>query len=56
MAGLVESDIDQRRAGPIVQRSIRSARVGGITRRQLLRASIGAGIGFWIAELAGGTI
>jgi nitrite reductase/ring-hydroxylating ferredoxin subunit len=56
MAGLVESDIDQRLPGPIVQRSIRAARAGGISRRQLLRASIGAGIGVWVAELAGGTI
>jgi Rieske Fe-S protein len=56
MADLLESETDRRRPGPIVQSSIRSARAAGMSRRQLLRVSIGAGIGLWIAEVAGGTI
>jgi hypothetical protein len=56
MADLLESESDQRRPGAIVQGSIRSARTAGMSRRQLLRVSIGAGIGLWLAEVAGGTI
>jgi cytochrome b6-f complex iron-sulfur subunit len=46
---------DRARPEAIVERSIRSAR-RGISRRQLLRRSIGAALGVWLAELAGGSI
>ena len=44
------------RPAAAVHRSIRAARVRGLTRRQLLRRSIAAGIGVWVAELAAGSI
>jgi cytochrome b6-f complex iron-sulfur subunit len=37
-------------------RSLRNARAAGLSRRQLLRRSIGAAAGLWILELSGGTI
>jgi Rieske 2Fe-2S protein len=41
--------------GPTI-RALRDRPVGGMSRRTLLRRSIAAGIGVWVAELAGGTI
>ncbi len=46
----------QGRPEALVRRSILSARSRGLSRRALLRRSIGAGIAVWVAELAGGTI
>jgi cytochrome b6-f complex iron-sulfur subunit len=37
-------------------KSLRNARAAGLSRRQLLRRSIGAAAGLWILELSGGTI
>jgi hypothetical protein len=56
MADLVRSGTDQARPESVVHRSIQSARGRGFSRRQLLRRSIAAGIGVWVAELAGGSI
>lgn len=47
---------DERRPDALVRRSILSTRRAGLSRRALLRRSIGAGIAVWVAELAGGTI
>ena len=49
-------EIDRARPAAVVQRSIVVARGRGLTRRQLLRRSIGAAIGIWVVELAGGSI
>jgi cytochrome b6-f complex iron-sulfur subunit len=37
-------------------RAMREQQVQGISRRRLLRTSLGLGIGVWLAELAGGSI
>jgi cytochrome b6-f complex iron-sulfur subunit len=37
-------------------KSIRRAKAAGLTRRQLIRRSIGAGVGLWLLEVTGGTI
>ena len=37
-------------------RSLRHGRAAGISRRQLLRRSIGAGVGLWLLEVTGGTL
>ncbi|HET7678113.1 MAG TPA: Rieske 2Fe-2S domain-containing protein [Candidatus Limnocylindrales bacterium] len=37
-------------------RSMRHGRAAGLTRRQLLRRALGAGIGLWLVELLGGTL
>jgi hypothetical protein len=47
---------DRGRPEAAVRRSIEAARGHGLSRRQLLRRSIGAAIGVWVAELAGGSI
>ena len=47
---------DRDRPDAIVRRSIESARVVGLSRRQLLRRSLAAGVGVWLAELAGGSL
>ena len=44
------------RPAAAVRRSIQAARLHGLTRRQLLRRSIAAGIGVWVAELVAGSI
>ncbi|MBA2719168.1 MAG: Rieske 2Fe-2S domain-containing protein [Chloroflexi bacterium] len=36
--------------------TIQAARIRGLTRRQLLRRSLGAGIGVWLTEAAAGTL
>ena len=41
--------------GPAL-RALRDHQVQGISRRRLLRTSLGVGVGLWIAELAGGTV
>ena len=41
--------------GPAI-RALRDQQVGGLTRRTLLRAAIGTGIGLWAVEVLGGTI
>lgn len=56
MADVVEPRVDLGRPEAVVRRSIVAARGRGLTRRQLLRRSIGAAIGIWVAELAGGSI
>ena len=38
------------------RRALREAQPAGISRRTLLRRSIGVGVGLWVAELVGGTI
>jgi Rieske Fe-S protein len=47
---------DELRSHALVRRSTHLARGRGLSRRQLLRASLLAGVGVWVAELAGGTI
>ena len=47
---------DHDRPDAIVRRSIESARVAGLSRRQLLRRSLAAGVGVWLAERAGGSL
>ena len=42
-------------SGPSIA-ALRNRSAGGMSRRTLLRRSIAAGIGVWVAELAGGTI
>ena len=37
-------------------RARRAQQVGGLSRRSLLRAAIGTGVGLWLAEVLGGTI
>ncbi len=37
-------------------RTLRNRPTDGLSRRQLLRVSIGAGLGIWLAELAAGTV
>jgi len=37
-------------------RARREQQVGGLSRRSLLRAAIGTGIGLWLVEILGGTI
>src|SRR5687767_7179940 len=39
-----------------VLKEMRSGRPAGLSRRQLLRRSIGAGVGLWLLEVTGGTI
>jgi Rieske Fe-S protein len=56
MGELVGPRADPVRPDAVVRRSIQSARSRGLSRRQLLRRSIGAAIGVWIVELAGGSI
>ena len=57
MSGALEpTGTDERRPDVLVRRSTQLARGRGLSRRQLLRASLLAGIGVWVAELAGGTI
>ena len=41
---------------PEVLESMRSGRSAGLSRRQLLRRSLGAGVGLWLAEVLGGTL
>ena len=46
-------------SGPLTGPSIRALRdqqVGGLTRRTLLRAAIGTGVGIWAVEVLGGTL
>jgi Rieske Fe-S protein len=46
-------------AGPITSRAIASLRdrpTSGISRRTLLRRSLGAAVGVWVVELLGGTV
>jgi cytochrome b6-f complex iron-sulfur subunit len=38
------------------RRAIREAQPSGISRRTLLRRSLGIGVGLWVAELLGGTV
>lgn len=42
-------------AGPAL-RAMREQQVGGLTRRSLLRAALGTGIGLWLVEILGGTL
>jgi cytochrome b6-f complex iron-sulfur subunit len=56
MGDLVESGSIPPGPDALVERSIRAARSRGLSRRQLLRRSIAAAVGIWVAELAGGTI
>lgn len=37
-------------------KALRKEQVQGLSRRQLLRTAIGAGIGLWLLELTAGTI
>lgn len=37
-------------------KSLRRAQVEGLSRRQLLRISLGAGIGLWLLEVSAGTL
>ena len=37
-------------------RNLRFGKSGGLSRRQLLRRSLGAGVGLWLLELTGGTL
>ena len=37
-------------------KSLRGAQVQGLSRRQLLRTSLGAGIGLWLLEVSAGTL
>jgi cytochrome b6-f complex iron-sulfur subunit len=39
-----------------VLREMRSGRVAGLSRRQLIRRSLGAGVGLWFLEVLGGTL
>lgn len=56
MADLVGPRAEVARPEAAVRRSIQAARSHGLSRRQLLRRSIGAAIGVWVAELTGGSI
>jgi menaquinol-cytochrome c reductase iron-sulfur subunit len=56
MADLVGPRADPVRPEAAVRRAIQTGRIGGLSRRQLLRRSLGAAIGVWVAELAGGTV
>ena len=37
-------------------RAARTTQVGGVSRRQLLRRAVGAGVGLWLLELSAGTL
>jgi cytochrome b6-f complex iron-sulfur subunit len=39
-----------------VLKEMRSGRPAGLSRRQLIRRSLGAGVGLWLLEVTGGTI
>ena len=39
-----------------VLRQMRSGRTAGLSRRQLIRRTLGAGVGLWLIEVLGGTI
>jgi len=39
-----------------VLRGLRSGQPAGLSRRQLIRRSIGAGVGLWLLEVSGGTL
>ncbi len=39
-----------------VMREMRSGRPAGLSRRQLIRRSLGAGFGLWVLEVLGGTL
>lgn len=41
---------------PEVLKSMRSGRTAGMSRRQLIRRSLGAAVGLWLVELLGGTL
>jgi cytochrome b6-f complex iron-sulfur subunit len=41
--------------GPVL-REMRSGRTGGLSRRQLIRRSVGAATGLWLLETLGGTL
>lgn len=56
MADLIGPRADLGRPEAVVRRSIQAARSHGLSRRQLLRRSIGAAVGVWVAALAGGSI
>src|SRR2546423_13063075 len=49
--------IDRPKAlAPEAIKSLRRSQVKGISRRQLLRYSIGGGVGLWLLEVTAGTI
>ena len=56
MADLVGPRADPVLPSAVVRRALEAGRSRGLSRRQLLRRSIGAAIGVWVAELAGGSI
>ena len=39
-----------------VLREMRTGKPAGLSRRQLIRRSLGAGVGLWLLEVGGGTI
>src|SRR6187455_3250078 len=39
-----------------VLREMRTGKPAGLSRRQLIRRSLGAGVGLWLLEVSGGTI
>jgi cytochrome b6-f complex iron-sulfur subunit len=41
---------------PVALRAMRSGRPAGLSRRELIRRSIGAGVGLWLLEAVAGTI
>jgi Rieske 2Fe-2S protein len=51
-----EAGLDDPRPAAIVRRTVLAARDRGLTRRQLLRGSLAAGIGVLTLEWAGGTL
>jgi hypothetical protein len=56
VSGALKQGGTDERPDMLVRRSIQRSRGASMSRRQLLRVSILAGIGVWVTELAGGTI
>lgn len=55
MGEIVPRPVIEPLPGPVL-RARRAQQVGGLSRRSLLRAAIGTGVGLWLAEALGGTI
>jgi len=55
MREIVPRPVVEPLPGPVL-RARRAQQVGGLSRRSLLRAAIGTGVGLWLAEVLAGTI
>jgi cytochrome b6-f complex iron-sulfur subunit len=55
MSARDEALVERPVTGPVL-RAARETQVGGLSRRQLMRRAVGAGIGLWLLEVTAGTL